>query len=274
MSLIASFNVNSVRARLPSMLQWLDRQAPDIVLLQEIKCVEEDFPADEFIKRGYHLWIKGQKSYNGVAILSKLPGELVLDQLPFNEEGVGIDGGLDEQARYIEVKIGTCYFASIYLPNGNPLMDDDNFSAKFIYKLRWMQRLNRYMAQRLQQTASQGEKIILGGDFNICREKRDMYQWQNFLTDATFHENGRQLFHQLLAMGMVDSWRSLHPDEIGYSYWDLRQGRWAKDEGMRIDYFLLSPEAADDLQDCRIDKQMRGTEKPSDHAPVMLEMAL
>ncbi|MCH9851912.1 MAG: exodeoxyribonuclease III [Alphaproteobacteria bacterium] len=269
--LIAAFNVNSIRARLDGFLAWWDRHQPDIVLLQEIKCVIEEFPQEEFAKRGLHLLINGQKSYNGVAIISKIAGELVRDKLPNYDDGEGIDGGDDDQARYIEARFGDITLASIYLPNGNPIQDDtDDISKKFIYKLKWMQRLQKMIAQRLH--ANPQEKIILGGDFNVCREQHDMYHWQNFTDDAVYQPEARALFYRLLNLGMVDCWRSLHPDEIGYSYWDLRKGRWQKDEGIRIDYFLLSPKMTDYLKDCRIDKKMRGSEKPSDHAPIFIEI--
>ncbi len=275
--LIASFNVNSIRARLETFLIWLDTHSPDIVLCQEIKCVAEEFPREEFEKRGYHLLLNGQKSYNGVAIISKNKGELISDRLPSYRQDEGIDGGADEQARFIEAKFGDISVASIYLPNGNPIQDEaatdkaGSVSKKFIYKLKWMQRLNQMIAERLKNNPQ--EKIILGGDFNICREKKDMYQWQDFQHDAVYQPEARNLFYQMLGMGMVDCWRSLYPDDIGYSYWDLRRGRWQKDEGIRIDYFLLSPQIADNLKNCWVDKKMRGTEKPSDHAPVFLELS-
>ncbi len=271
--LIVAFNVNSIRARLDGFLAWWDQHQPDIVLLQEIKCVGEEFPRQEFEKRGLHLLINGQKSYNGVAIISKIAGEFLSDKLPNYGDDEGIDGGNDEQARYIEARFGDLTVASIYLPNGNPIQDEaGNVSKKFIYKLKWMQRLQKMIAERLQ--ANPQAKIVLGGDFNICREKSDMYQWQDFTDDAVYQPEARTLFYRLLNLGMVDCWRSSHPDEIGYSYWDLRKGRWQKDEGIRIDYFLASPKAADCLKDCYIDKKMRGSEKPSDHAPIFVELNL
>ncbi|MCH9845522.1 MAG: exodeoxyribonuclease III [Alphaproteobacteria bacterium] len=271
--LIVAFNVNSIRARLDGFLTWWDQHQPDIVLLQEIKCVGEEFPRQEFEKRGLHLLINGQKSYNGVAIISKVAGEFLCDKLPNYADDEGIDGGDDDQARYIEARFGDLTVASIYLPNGNPIQDEaGNVSKKFIYKLKWMQRLQKMIAERLQ--ANRQAKIILGGDFNICREQSDMYQWQDFTDDAVYQPDARTLFYQLLGLGMVDCWRSLHPDETGYSYWDLRKGRWQKDEGIRIDYFLASPKMADCLKDCYIDKKMRGSEKPSDHAPIFVELNL
>ena len=275
---LASFNVNSIRARLDGFLLWLDNAQPDIVLLQEIKCVEADFPFEPFGQRGYQILLKGQKSYNGVAILTRAPAELILDALPhFDEDAEGALALDDAQARFIEAKIDNISVMSIYLPNGNPLYQESSqeldsgqsFSEKFHYKLSWMRRLNHYLKTKLDS----GQPFLLGGDFNVLRSPEDAYNPEAFANDALGHSESVGLFHQCLGFGLIDAWRVLHPYQIGYSYWDLWKSRFQRDEGLRIDYFLLSPAIADRLKACEVDKTPRGSEKPSDHTPLILEIS-
>lgn len=253
---IATFNVNSVKARLPRVLEWLKEAAPDVALLQEIKTVDEGFPAMEIEDLGYNIATHGQKTYNGVAILSKHPIEDVTRGLPGDES--------DEQARYIEATIGDLRVASIYLPNGNPVE-----SEKYPYKLAWMERLTAHVRDTLLPVE---QPFVLGGDYNVIPADLDVYNPKGWSDDALFRPETRSRFRALLHLGLTEAWRALHA-ETGYSYWDYQAGRWARDEGLRIDHFLLSPQAADRLDACEIDKAPRGKEKASDHTPVWCEIA-
>lgn len=254
---IATWNVNSIKARLPRVLDWLgSNQAPDVALLQETKVVDDGFPTLEIEDLGYNIAVHGQKSYNGVAILSKRPIEDVMRGLP------GDDG--DEQARYIEATIGTVRVASIYLPNGNPVD-----SEKFPYKLAWMERL----IARARELLEQEETFVYGGDYNVCPEDRDCYDPVGFANDALCRPESRSRFRQLVYLGLTEAYRALHPDLVSYSYWDYTGGAWQKDHGLRIDHLLLSPQAADRLTACDIDRTPRGKERPSDHTPVWCELA-
>ncbi len=253
---IATFNVNSIKARLPRVLEWLREAAPDVVLLQEIKTVDEGFPELEIGDLGYNIAVHGQKTYNGVAILSKLPIEDVTRGLP------GDPG--DEQARYIEATIGDLRVASIYLPNGNPVD-----SEKYPYKLAWMDRLVAHVRDTLLPVE---QPFVLGGDYNVIPADPDVYDPGAWAGDALFLPATRSRFRALIHLGLTEAWRALH-GEVGYSFWDYQKGRWARDEGLRIDHFLLSPQAADRLRACEIDKAPRGKEKASDHTPVWCEIA-
>jgi exodeoxyribonuclease III len=252
---IATWNVNSVRARLPNVVAWLKSAAPDIVVLQEIKCVEEAFPALELGDIGYNCAISGQKTYNGVAILAKSPIEIVARQLP------GDDG--DAQARYIEgivaTDAGVLRIASVYLPNGNPLGTD-----KFAYKLAWLERLRNHCRTLLALE----EATILGGDYNIIPADQDCHDPAAWAGDALFQPESRAGLRRILHLGYVDAFRALHPTGHSYSYWDYQGGAWQKDHGIRIDHLLLSPQAADLLVEAGVDKGPRGLEKASDHTPV------
>ena len=253
---IATWNVNSIKARLPRVLDWLgSNEAPDVALLQETKVVDENFPAMEIEDLGYNIAVHGQKSYNGVAILSKRPIEDVTCGLPGDDS--------DEQARYIEGTIGTVRVASIYLPNGNPVD-----SEKFPYKLSWMERLTA----RARELLEQEETFVYGGDYNVCPEDRDCYDPDGFANDALCRPESRARFRALNYLGLTEAYRALHPGMIAYSYWDYTAGAWQKDHGLRIDHLLLSPQAADRLVDCDIDKGPRGKERPSDHTPVWCEL--
>lgn len=256
MPTIATWNVNSVNARLPNVLTWLDAAKPDIVLLQEIKCLDAAFPTEAVGELGYNAVALGQKSYNGVAILSRRPIEDVTRGLP------GDDG--DEQARYLEATIGDLRVASIYLPNGNPIGTD-----KFTYKLAWMGRLCAHAQELLE--LDQG--IILGGDYNVIPDPIDCHDPKAWLGDALFQPESRRAFRSLLHLGYTEAFRALHPDErAAYSFWDYQGGAFQLDHGIRIDHLLLSPQAADRLVGCSIDKAPRRLSKASDHTPVIVEL--
>ena len=254
---IATFNVNSIKARLPRVLEWLREAAPDVALLQEIKTQTEAFPYLEIEDLGYNTTVFGQKSYNGVAILSKSPIEDVLEGLPGDPD--------DDQARYIEASIGDLRVASIYLPNGNPVESD-----KYPYKLAWMDRLNAHVSNTLIPSE---QPFVLGGDYNVIPSEGDVYDPVEWADDALFCLKTRKKFRTLLNLGLSEAWRSLHKAVGEYSFWDYQRGRWSRDEGVRIDHFLLSPQAADRLISCEIDRVPRGKEKASDHTPVWCEIA-
>lgn len=254
---IATWNVNSVKARLPNVLAWLQSAAPDVCLLQELKCVTEAFPALEIEALGYNLAVHGQKTYNGVAILSKRPIEDVMTGLPGDPA--------DEQARYIEATISGVRIASIYLPNGNPVD-----SPKFPYKLSFFSRL----LARTKALLAQEETFVLGGDYNVCPTDADVYDPKGWANDALCRQESRAAFRTMLNLGLTDAYRSLHPDtERAWTFWDYQAGAWPRDHGLRIDHLLLSPQAADRLQACEIDREPRGREKASDHTPVWCELA-
>ncbi len=253
---IASWNVNSVKARLPNLLDWLRDAAPDVALLQEIKTVAENFPALEIEDLGYSVAVCGQKTYNGVAILSKRPLEDVTKGLPGDGE--------EAQARYIEAVVGgTLRVASIYLPNGNPVD-----SEKFPYKLDWMERLRGQIASRLAYE----EVGVFGGDYNVCPTDDDVYDPAGWRDDALCRTESRKRFQAIVNLGLTDAFRALHAELGAYTFWDYQKGRWQRDEGLRIDHLLLTPQAADRLAACGIDKASRGKEKASDHTPIWCEI--
>ena len=255
---IASWNVNSVKARLPILLSWLQQMQPDILLLQETKTIDESFPKEPIADLGYEIATYGQKSYNGVAILARQTIEDVLYGLPYGSD--------DNQARYIEAVIGgVVRVASIYLPNGNPVP-----GAKYDYKLAWMDRLQKHVAARL----SWEEKLVLGGDYNIIPQALDCHDPDAWAGDALFRAETRQNYWKLLGLGLTDAYRACHPLQAAYSFWDYQGGAWAKDHGVRIDHLLLSPQAADCLSAAGIDKQPRGEPKASDHTPVWCDLIL
>ena len=263
---IATWNVNSIKARLPRVLEWLSEFQPDVALLQELKCVDEALPALEISDAGYNVATAGQKAYNGVAILSKTPIEVERTVLP------GGDG--DEQARYIEALItpdggNVIRVASIYLPNGNPTRDDDGSdSEKYCYKLAWMERLIAH-AQDLLKTE---DAIVLGGDYNICRTDDDLYDPAGFADDALCRPESRGRFRRPMYLGLTDAFRAFNTTPHLYSYWDYQRGAWPKDNGLLIDHLLLSPQAADRLTGSGIDKTPRAKEKASDHTPVWCDL--
>jgi exodeoxyribonuclease-3 len=255
MTKIATWNVNSVRARLPRVLEWLKEANPDIVLLQEIKCLDDGFPRMEIEELGYNIATAGQKSLNGVAILAKQPIEDVTRGLPGDPS--------DTQSRYIEAFVGDVRVASIYLPNGNPVM-----SEKFPYKLTWMKRL----IERARELVQLDEAVVLGGDYNVCPTDEDVYNPILFANDALCRSETRALYRSMMNLGLTDAFRVLNPGERGYSFWDYTAGAWQKNWGLRLDHLLLSPPAADRLAAAGIDKAPRGREKASDHTPVWCEL--
>ncbi len=254
---IATWNVNSIKVRLPHLLRWAKQSDPDIILLQELKTTEDQFPKSAIEELGYYSAMAGQKTYNGVAILSKTPIEVEKTGLPGDDS--------DQQARYLEAITGKVRVASIYLPNGNPVGTE-----KFVYKLRWMDRLLTHAHSLL----SLEETTILGGDFNICPTKEDVYDPKGFEEDALCRPESRERFRALCHAGFFDALRTLHSDIGLFTYWDYQAGRWNRDEGLRIDHFLLSPQAADRLQAADVDRVPRGWEKPSDHTPVWCDLNL
>ncbi len=252
---IATWNVNSIKARLPRVVEWLKDANPDVALLQELKTIDEAFPAMEIEDLGYNLALHGQKTYNGVAILSKHPIEDIVRGLPGNDE--------DIQARYIEATIKNIRIASIYLPNGNPVDTE-----KYPYKLGWMDRLITHTKGLLELE----EPFVLGGDYNVCPEEQDVYDPAGWKDDALFRLETRHKFRELVNLGLTDAFRTYTPKGNCYTFWDYQRGAWQKDNGIRIDHLLLSPQAADRLKACEIDKTPRGKEKASDHTPIWCEI--
>jgi len=251
---IATWNVNSVKARLPHLLAWLKSAKPDVALLQELKCLGEAFPRLEIEDLGYNCAVLGQKSYNGVAILSKRPMEDLIEGLPGDEK--------DTQARYLEASVDGVRVASIYLPNGNPVDSD-----KYPYKLAWMARLEAHVRERLALE----EALVLGGDYNVAPADEDVYDPKAFKDDALCRPETRRAFRALLNLGLTEAFRALHAEPHLYTYWDYGRA-FEHDDGLRIDHFLLSPQAADRLESCEIDREPRKKPKPSDHTPVCLEL--
>ena len=253
---IASWNVNSIRARLPNVLEWLGEAAPEVALLQEIKTLEEGYPSAELEALGYNCAVAGQKSYNGVAVLSKFPLEVECRRLP------GDDG--DDQARYLEAFTGGVRVASIYLPNGNPAP-----GPRFDYKLAWMERLTAH-ARRL---LGYEEAVVLGGDYNVCPGDADVHDPEGWADDALCRPETRARFRELLWLGWTEAFRALHGQaRRPWTFWDYQGGAWQRDHGVRIDHLLLSPHAADRLLACEIDREARGRKKASDHAPLWCQL--
>jgi exodeoxyribonuclease III len=256
---IASWNINSVKVREELVLTWLKSAKPDVLCLQELKVTDENFPAHDIEALGYNCAVHGQKTYNGVAILSRHPLEDVRCGLPENKD--------DEQARYIEVVVampkGAVRVASIYLPNGNPAP-----GPKFDYKLAWMDRLHAH-ARRLLALE---EPLVLAGDFNVIPEPEDVHNPQAWADDALFMPESRARFRELMFEGFTDAFRACHAEAGRYTFWDYQGGAWQKNHGIRIDHLLLSPQAADLLITADIDTAPRTWEKPSDHTPIWCEL--
>jgi len=248
---IATWNVNSVKARLVHLVDWLKSAAPDIVLLQEIKCETQEFPRLEIEAAGYRCEVIGQKSYNGVAILAK---EKISDPV------YALPGATDDDhARYVEATVGELRVASIYLPNGNPID-----TPKFRYKLDFLERLYRHTRELLATE----RPTVLGGDFNVCPTDEDVWDVKAMARDALVQPETRAAFRKVLYLGWTDAIRALNPHGRRYTNWDYFQNRFARDHGLRIDHLLLSPRAADRLADCGVDRGPRAREKASDHTPV------
>jgi exodeoxyribonuclease III len=258
---IATWNINGVKARIDGLVTWLKESAPDVVCLQEIKSVDEGFPAEPIEALGYNIATHGQKGFNGVALLSKVPLEDVTRGLPGDHS--------DEQSRYIEATVsserGSLRIASLYLPNGNPIGTE-----KFTYKLAWMQRLEAHAGELLKRE----EPIVLAGDYNVIPEPADAKRPAAWTNDALFQPESRTAFRQLKALGFADALRATSPADSIYTFWDYQAGAFQKDDGIRIDHLLLSPQAADILHAAGTDRFTRAWEKPSDHIPVWAELAL
>ena len=256
---IATWNVNSIKQRMDCLIAWLNERAPDIVCLQETKCLDEAFPREPIEALGYNVAVHGQKTFNGVAILSKIPFDEVTPRLPGDTE--------DDHARFIEAQVGmpsgVVRVASLYLPNGNPIATE-----KYAYKLRWMDRLLHYANQRMALE----EALVLAGDFNVIPAPRDARDPSVWTGDALFLPQTRAKFHALVNLGLTDALRATADDGGLYTFWDYQAGAWQKNNGIRIDHLLLSPQAADRLAGAGIDRHVRGWEKPSDHVPVYLDL--
>lgn len=254
---IATYNVNGVNGRLPVLLRWLEESKPDIVCLQELKAPEEKFPLKAINDAGYNAIWHGQKSWNGVAILSR--GAVIEEQrrvLPGDDE--------DTHSRYIEALVNDeILVGCLYLPNGNPAP-----GPKFDYKLQWFERLTLHAAELL----ATGVPVILTGDYNVIPTELDVYKPERWVKDALFRPETREAFHKLVGQGWTDAIRKLYPDEKIYTFWDYFRKAYDRDAGLRIDHFLLSPELSDRLTAAGVDRHVRGWEKTSDHAPVWIEL--
>jgi len=253
---IATYNINGVNGHLPVLLRWLRETGPDIVCLQELKAPQEKFPEDAIREAGYHALWHGQKSWNGVAILSRdgLPEE-VCRALPGDPE--------DLHSRYIEAMVGGLTIGCLYLPNGNPAP-----GPKFDYKLQWFQRLTTHAAGLL----ASGRPVILTGDYNVMPTELDVYKPESWVDDALFRPETRLAFKTLVGQGWTDAIRKLYPEEKIYTFWDYFRNAFGRNAGLRIDHFLLSPSVAPRLIAAGVDKEVRGWEKSSDHAPVWIQL--
>ena len=257
---IATWNVNSVRKRTGNLVSWLQKAKPDVVVLQEIKAQEVQFPRLEVEAAGYKCEVVGQKGFNGVALLSLHPVEITARALPDGDTA-------DEQARYIEGRVqtprGPITVGGIYLPNGNPIGTD-----KFAYKIAWMERLLR----RAKALLATDEMFVLGGDYNVCPTDMDVFSPAAFADDALCQPQSRAALRTLINLGLTDAIRTFEPDSPQYTFWDYQGGAYQKDNGLRIDHLLLSPQAADHLTAAGIDRGERGKVEPSDHVPVWCEL--
>lgn len=254
---IATFNINGVNTRLANLLEWLEREQPDVACLQELKATDTQFPAKAIRDAGYHAIWRGQPLWNGVAILSKTPPVETRRTLPGQER--------DTHARYIEAAVNGIVIGCLYLPNGNPLR-----SPKFKYKLAWFESLIDH-AQGLYDC---GAPVALVGDFNVVPTDFDIYNPKSWLRDALLQPQSRACYERLLAQGWLDSLRSLHPDERIYTFWDYFRDHWRRDAGLRIDHLLLNAELAPKLAGAGVDRWVRGQPKASDHAPTWIELDL
>ena len=258
---VATWNVNSVKARLEQALAWLRDAVPDVVALQEIKCTDETFPREAFEALGYNCAVHGQKTYNGVAILSRRPLEDVTPRLP--------GGSNDDHARYIEAVVpgarGILRLASIYAPNGNPIGTD-----KFTYKLAWLERLKAHAEELLRSE----EPVALMGDYNVIPEDKDCWDPKEWENDALFWPGSRAALRRIEFLGYTDAFRVRHAEAGQYTFWDYQAGAFRRNDSIRIDHILLSPQAADRLGACEIDKHVREGDKPSDHVPVWCDVEI
>ncbi|WP_166415747.1 exodeoxyribonuclease III [Cochlodiniinecator piscidefendens] len=264
---IATFNINGVKARINALSDWLKEASPDVALLQEIKSVDEAFPRDVFEDLGYNVYTHGQKGFNGVAIFSKLPLEDVTHGLPGDDS--------DEQARWIEATVvgeKAIRVCGLYLPNGNPVeLTEDGQpveGGKYAYKLAWMERLYK----RAQELLASEEPALMAGDYNIIPQAEDAAKPDGWREDALFRPESRAAWRKIQNLGFTEAFRSRNQNPEQYSFWDYQAGAWNKNNGIRIDHFLMTPQCADLMEDCQIDKDIRGREKPSDHVPVWVKL--
>ena len=254
---IATYNVNGVNGRLPVLLRWLEKSAPDIVCLQELKAPQEKFPEAPIRDAGYTPIWHGQKSWNGVAILSRA-------NAPVERRRVLPGDPDDAHSRYIEATVGGLVIGCLYLPNGNPAP-----GPKFDYKLRWFERLIAHAAQLI----ASGARVVLAGDFNVMPTDLDVYKPERCRDDALFRPEVRDAYHRLLAQGWTDALRTMHPGEHIYTFWDYFRNSYGRNAGLRIDHLLLSPSLAGQLKAAEVDRDVRGWQKTSDHAPTWIELA-
>ena len=253
---IATLNVNSIRVRLPHVLRYLKSAKPDVLLMQELKCLTEQFPTEEISDAGYNSAVLGQKTYNGVAALSRHPIDEVVEGLPGDKD--------DTQSRWVEIVVRGVRYVSLYLPNGNPIGTE-----KFDFKIAWMDR----MIDRAKALLEAEEDFVFGGDFNVCPTDEDVYDAQGFSTDALCQPESRAKWRELKYLGLTEAFNALHPDEVGaYTYWGYQGGAWRRGNGLRIDHFFLSPHMADRLVACDVDKDVRAEEKASDHTVLWCEL--
>ncbi|WP_353472538.1 exodeoxyribonuclease III [Salipiger sp. H15] len=267
---IATFNINGIKARIDALTDWLDEAQPDVALLQEIKSVDEAFPRELFEERGYNVETHGMKSFNGVAILSKHPLEDVTRGLPGDDS--------DEQARWIEATVvgekEALRLCGLYLPNGNPVEFDADGQpirgGKYGYKLDWMDRLHA----RAQQLLADETPALMAGDYNIIPQAEDAAKPQAWEKDALYLQQSRDAFRRILNLGFTEAFRARVQGPGHYSFWDYQAGAWQRNNGIRIDHVLMTPACADLMLDCGIDRDIRGRDKPSDHVPVWVELAL
>jgi exodeoxyribonuclease-3 len=255
---IATFNINGIKARLEALTDWLNEARPEVACLQEIKSLDETFPRAHFEAMGYTVETHGQKGFNGVAILSKLPLEDVTRGLPGDDT--------DAQARWIEATVvgsKRVRVAGLYLPNGNPAP-----GPKYDYKLAWMARMEAHVSALLAQEMP----MVFCGDYNVIPQPEDAAKPENWTTDALFLPQSRAACRRLQALGLTEAFRARNQKPGQYSFWDFQAGAWERNNGIRIDHHLLTPQAADLLMDCQIDKAVRGRERPSDHVPVWITL--
>ena len=257
---ITSWNVNSLKARHEHVISYCQSDKTDILMLQELKMADEAFNTQAFTDIGWNVAVHGQKTYNGVAIVSRFPISDIVKDLPILQE----EDSEDTHSRYIEATIEGIRLGCIYLPNGNPCP-----GPKFEYKLRWFNRL-LHRADELLRTE---QKVILAGDYNVMPHEVDCYDPDAWKGDALWHPDSRAAFFKLAHLGYTDAIRAIHPTGAQYSYWDYQRGAWQRDNGIRIDHLMLSPEAATQLLSAGVDKEPRGWERPSDHTPVWCELS-
>jgi exodeoxyribonuclease-3 len=251
---IVTYNVNGINSRLPNLLKWLDAEQPDVVCLQELKAPQEKFPEAPIREAGYGCIWHGQKSWNGVAILTRGAD-------PVESRRVLPGDDADEQSRYIEATVSGIIVGCLYLPNGNPYP-----GPKFDYKLGWMKRLASHAKGLLDKP------VVLAGDYNVIPEDIDVYKPERWVNDALFRPESRTAFHELMAQGWTDALRTLHPGETIYTFWDYFRNAYARNAGIRIDHFLLSPAVAPRLKAAGVYRDVRGWEKASDHAPTWIDL--